>query len=188
MRQALTEQNSDDSDTLYARKSGPMDPEMREDARETFLAELKKSDNVTQACAKAGINRDTAYYWREQDTDFAQAWQQAKEEFNDTVRSAIFQRGVEGWEEPVVSMGKPVFIGEDEQGKPKLLTVRKYSDSLLLALAKSRMPEFREKQTIDLKAQFSQMAEQAKEGLLADLASAIANEDQESSDQQPPDA
>ena len=102
--------------------------------------------NVRAACMSAGVDRSTVYYWQEVDTEFSLKFNIASEEANDVIRAELFRRAVQGYEKPVVSMGKMVY----HDGKP--LTERVYSDSLLSLLAKSRMPEFRDKQSMDLNA------------------------------------
>ena len=59
------------------------------------------------------------------------------------------------------------------------LLIHKWSDRLASLYAKSNLPEYKEKQQIDLNAQITTMADNAKDELLAGLAAAIANEDQE---------
>jgi hypothetical protein len=94
----------------------------------------------------AGIERRLVYYWQEHDETFALKFQVAEQEANDVIRAELFKRAVQGIEKPVVSMGKVVY----QDGKP--LMERVYSDNLLSLLAKARMPEFRDKQSVDLHA------------------------------------
>jgi hypothetical protein len=185
--------NSDKLTTITRawRLGGPMTAAQRKEAKELFLAYLKTTPNVSAACDHAFISRDTAYKWREKDQKFAEGWREAIERLNDVARSSIFQRGILGWEETVVSNGQVVYEMEpvldkngeqvNEKGKPKMrrgkpLTVRKWSDQLAIAYAKANLPEYKERQQIDLNAQITDMAESAKDELLADLAAAIANE------------
>lgn len=65
-------------------------------------------------------------------------YHQAEQIANDRLRREILRRGVEGWLEPQFSAGK------------NMGNVRKYSDTLLIFLAKARMAEFKEKQTLDV--------------------------------------
>ncbi|MGZ3603296.1 MAG: hypothetical protein ACXVDF_25560, partial [Ktedonobacterales bacterium] len=80
-----------------------------------------------------GVTTATIYNWRKADEEFRLAWEWAHQEANDTIRREISRRAIEGWDEPVYQGGKLVGY------------TRKYSDSLLTFLAKSRMPEFRER-------------------------------------------
>jgi hypothetical protein len=66
--------------------------------------------------------------WK-RDPDFAARWADALEEACDALEAEARRRAVEGVEEPVVSAGKLV------------CTVRRYSDTLLLALLRAHRPE-----------------------------------------------
>jgi len=122
-----------------------MQPDKKKEAKKKFIEVFKKEANVSVACQASGIARKTAYQWRKEDNKFAEEWDSSVEVSNDVIRKAIFWRAVDGWEEPLVSAGKVV---RDEYGDA--MHVRKYSDPLLQFLAKSRMPEFREKQNVDV--------------------------------------
>lgn len=122
-----------------------MMPDRRKEVKKRFIEVFKKEANVSAACQVVGIAPKTAYEWRKVDKNFAEEWDDALNVSNDIIRKTIFGRAVDGWEEPLVSAGK---IVRDEYGNP--MTVKKYSDPLLQFLAKSRMPEFREKQSVDV--------------------------------------
>ena len=102
-----------------------------------FLATFERSANITESCKVAGIDRSTFYDWLEKYETFSLLYNQAKEIANDAVRAEIHRRGIEGYTEQVVIGGK-------------VQTVHKYSDTLLIFLAKARMPEFREKQQVEV--------------------------------------
>lgn len=163
--------------------------------KEKFLEALRQDSTVSLACEVAGIARKTVYRWREQSKTFAEAWDDAVEHCRDVARSSIYQRGIIGWDEPIVSMGqvvcemavmagddgKPMF---DKRGKPIMLpgnpmTVHKWSDSLAALYAKANLPEYKDKPQVNLNAQLSDLAEQAKNELLADLAASISHENQD---------
>ena len=103
-----------------------------------FLQAFADHANVLLAARAAHINRTTVYVWLEKDEDFSFAFNQAKEDAKDVLRAEIYRRAVEGWDEPVFSAGKLA-------GK-----VRKYSDTLLIFHTKALMPEYREKQQLDV--------------------------------------
>jgi hypothetical protein len=113
-------------------------------AQDKFLAIFAATANVAASCLQAEIDRATVYKWQEHDAPFSVRYHQAELDAQDVVRAAIQRRGVEGWEEVVVSHGKVVYF----KGKP--LTIRKYSDACLLALAKARVPEYRDKVDVTL--------------------------------------
>ena len=103
-----------------------------------FLEAYAEQCNVLLAARSAGINRVTVYRWLEHDEDFSFAYNQAKEDAKDTLRAEIYRRAVEGWDEPVYQLGK--YRG----------VVRKYSDTLLIFHSKALMPEYREKQSLEV--------------------------------------
>lgn len=160
------------------RLGGPMSAVQRKEAMSLFIEELKRTHNVTLACDQAGIARKTVYGWREKDAIFADQWEDAVERTKDNARMSIYQRGVTGWDEPIVAQGK---VAVDEFGNR--LLIHKWSDSLAALYAKANLPEYKDKQQIDLNAQITTMAETAKDELLADLAATIANEDKKQSSQ-----
>lgn len=170
-----------------------MKAEERKLAKAAFLASLQTDPSVSLACDEAQISRDTAYRWKEQDGAFSKAWDVALERTKDVARSSIYRRGILGWDEPLVSMGQPVYLEEpilDEDGRPelngngdvlttsKLLTVHRWSDTLAVTYAKANLPEYKEKPQVNINAQLADLAEQAKAELLADLAASLGHEDQ----------
>ena len=129
-----------------ARRPGKkLTKEERQQTQEKFLKSFAMTANVRAACMAAGISRTTIYEWQEKDETFSLRFKQAELDANDIIRAELFRRAIQGYEKPVTSLGRQV-IGED--GKP--LMERVYSDNLLSLLAKARMPEFREKQQIEV--------------------------------------
>ncbi len=92
------------------------------------------------------------------------------------------------YESVLDSEGKPMLDGKNKpimkRGKP--LTIHKWSDSLAALYARANLPEYKEKQQIDLNAQITTIAETAKAELLADLAATMTNEDKDTVNQQEP--
>ena len=134
--------------TPHTRIKSPRDgrklsAEEKRATQELFLKTFSQTANVKLSCLAAKISRNAVYAWLEKDEQFSLRYHQAELDANDTIRAEMYRRGVHGVEEPVVSVGKLVYV----DGKP--LTVKKYSDNLLSLLAKSRMPEFREKQQVE---------------------------------------
>lgn len=124
--------------------------------RSRFLAELAATGNVTHSAKVAVVNKQTVYNHRMQDGDFAAAWADAIEESNDNLEAEARRRAVDGVDEPVVYQGELMgsWVGPD--GKPATketdgarfipLTVKKYSDVLLIFLLKANRPQkFRER-------------------------------------------
>jgi len=109
----------------------------KRDKQALFLASFARNANVLLSAHLAGVSRQMVYKWLEHDEDFSFAYNQAKEDANDVLRAEIYRRGHDGFDEQVLVNGK-------------LHTVHKYSDTLLIFLAKARMPEFREKQSLEV--------------------------------------
>jgi hypothetical protein len=93
--------------------------------REVFLATLTQAGNVSQACRTAGIGYTTVYKWREEDSDFAAAWEVALKQAVDRLEGEAWRRAVEGVEKPVYQQG--VMVG----------TVTEHSDRLMEVLLKA---------------------------------------------------
>lgn len=169
--------------------------------KEKFLAFLREDPTVSLACESIDMARKSVYEWYKKDKKFAEEWDDAIERARDVGRSSIYKRGIIGWEEPMVSMGKVVYEDEpvldakgkqkqDSRGRPMTqqgakVMVPKYSDGLALAWAKANLPEYKDKQQIDITAQIVDMAEQAKNELLADLAAHIHEDKKQETDNNP---
>jgi hypothetical protein len=99
-----------------------------------FLAELARTGVVLTACKKARIGRTTAYKIRDEDEEFAAAWDAALDDAADEMEEEAHRRAVKG-------VLKPVY-----QGGKKVGSIREYSDTLLIFLLKGAKPEkFRER-------------------------------------------
>lgn len=99
------------------------------DWKEVFLAALRKSPNVSAAARKAGYTRQWVYKLRQEDEEFAAAWDDALAEAMDEAEGEIYRRAVRG-------VVRKVFYRDQI-----IDTVREYSDTLLIFLAKAHRPE-----------------------------------------------
>jgi hypothetical protein len=108
--------------------------------QERFLKALADTGNVTDAVSVAGTSRTRVYELRKVNPAFASAWDEAEEIAVDGLEAEARRRGVVGVLEPLVSAGKVV---HDDEGEP--ITIRRYSDHLLLALLRAHRPPRREK-------------------------------------------
>jgi hypothetical protein len=98
-------------------------------AKVTVTNLLAAGSSITDAAKAVGRSRRTLHEWRDRDPKFAEAWADAIESGTDQLETEARRRAVEGVDEPMVSAGKLV------------CTVRKYSDTLLLALLRAHRPE-----------------------------------------------
>lgn len=123
------------------KRGGPLSPKRREAAQAAFLAAYAETGIITSAAQTAGVNRTTIYEWQEHDETFALRFKQAEAVSNEVIRAEIHRRAVTGWDEPVYQLAKYAGV------------VRKYSDTLLIFEAKRRMPEYRDKQQVEISGQ-----------------------------------
>jgi len=59
-----------------------------------FLTTLRDTANVRLACSQAGITRQAAYQRKQDDADFAAAWEEAHEESIDTLEAVARSRAI----------------------------------------------------------------------------------------------
>lgn len=121
-----------------------------------FLEEFAKHGIVSLACKAAGVQRSAVYRWKEQSDTFLFRFNQAFETAKDNIRAEVYRRAHDGVQEPVWQLGK--YCGQ----------VTRYSDTLLIFHAKMLMPEYRDKQQVELTGSLE--LHKAKESLLAKLA------------------
>lgn len=73
-----------------------------------FLRALSELGSVRDACALVGLSKTSAYRLRTLSSAFAEAWDKALEMVAPILEQAAFERGVEGWDEPVFYLGEIV--------------------------------------------------------------------------------
>jgi hypothetical protein len=106
------------------------------DRRERFLELLADTGNVSRSARLIGTTPKSVYLLRRRDDAFRAAWEEAEDIAADRLEEEARRRAIEGDEEPVVSGGQLVL---DPDGAP--VTVRRYSERLLITLLKARRPE-----------------------------------------------
>lgn len=116
-----------------------MPPKVTDATRETFLAALSETGNVTMAASAAGLSRQSLYRHRKTDQAFAEAWAEAERIGVEAMEDEAKRRAFAGYEEPVYQGGRRV--GE----------IRRYSDTLATLLLKAHAPEkYRERSDVHL--------------------------------------
>lgn len=106
---------------------------------EPFLEALRELGQVAAACRAAGVGRSLAYLHRQDDPEFAEAWDDAVQSGLDHLEEEAARRAVKGVERPVFHKGQPVG------------TVKEYSDTLLIFLLKGGRPEkYRDNHKVEL--------------------------------------
>ena len=104
-------------------------PQQAARRRRKFLDELAETGNVTHSCRVAAIPYNTAYKWRREIQEFAEAWDDALEMAADKLEKEAMRRAYEGVDKPVFQNGRQVGV------------IRQYSDTLLIFLLKGCRPE-----------------------------------------------
>lgn len=130
-----------------------------------FCAALAETGIVGKACAAVDISRQTAYQWREQVPEFAEAWDKALRIGVSALEDEAHRRGFDGTLEPVFHQGA-------ECG-----AVRKYSDTLAIFLLKAHNPEkYRENSRVELagSVELKRMGDAEIDAEIAELAARVA--------------
>lgn len=143
-----------------------------------FCAALAETCNVGKACAAVGISRMTAYRWRDDDPAFAAQWDHALRIGVTALEDEASRRAFEGMNEPLTHQGQFTYLYEtrkgedgedildpvsntpkmfpvlDADGKHRVATIKKYSDTLAIFLLKAHNPDkYRENSKIELTGQ-----------------------------------
>jgi hypothetical protein len=115
------------------------------------MLSLAANGVVGIACTDAKVSADTAYRRRRGDPEFAQRWRVALNQAADILELEARRRAAEGVNEPVIHQGElcGTWVDEDGQQCNKQtegakfipLTVKKYSDTLLIFLLKGARPK-----------------------------------------------
>jgi hypothetical protein len=140
-----------------------------------FCAALAETCNVGKACAAVGISRWTAYHWRKEMPNFAEAWDDAMKAGVIGLEDEAHRRAFEGMDKPLTHLGQFSYLYRDakdddgnfiideatgkprkdpvldEHGNHKIAAVREYSDTLAIFLLKAHAPEkYRENSKVEL--------------------------------------
>lgn len=125
---------ADTSDT-HARVRGRQGQKHEPDWAPAFIEAFAEFGAVTAACGAAGISRQTAYERRKVDELFAAAWEDVEAMATERMEAEARRRAVDGWIE------REEFEIDDDGELHPTLTVRKFSDALLMFLLKARRPD-----------------------------------------------
>jgi hypothetical protein len=68
----------------------------RDTKKKRFIETLATQGTVSHAAQAAGVSRNTAYRWRQDDRDFASQWDEAHENAVDAVESVLYQKALSG--------------------------------------------------------------------------------------------
>jgi hypothetical protein len=118
-----------------------------------FLAAYASTGNITAAAKASGVHRSQHYDWLSLDPEYAIAFAAAHDEAADLLELEARRRALEGVQKPVIYQGELSFLPKlaggqvvtDDVGRPILsdvpLTIREYSDTLLIFLMKGARPQ-----------------------------------------------
>lgn len=93
-----------------------------------FFAAYSRTGNISQSCELSGLSVGTLLQWRKKDPSINERMSEAFEEFLDYAEGKIWNRAIEGWNEPVYQNGE--MVGEK----------RRYSDTLAIFMMKGHRP------------------------------------------------
>lgn len=116
-----------------------------------FLAALGEAGCVSTACRAVKRKRSWVYEVRKACPDFAEAWDDALDEYVDSLKEAAVERARDGTRELVTHQGAVVYVWLTPEGTvvpegtpgaaATPLVKRRYSDALLLRLLESGRPK-----------------------------------------------
>lgn len=137
-----------------------------------FCAALAETGVVARACKAVGISRQTAYEWKDEIPEFADAWERALKISVSAMEDEARRRACEGVDKPLTHQGQFTYLRDysaidpdtgqpyppmsapiltDADGNPRVATMKEYSDTLLIFLLKAHDPEkYRENMKVDL--------------------------------------
>src|SRR6266481_9938603 len=95
--------------------------------REKVIKEFRKVGRVDLACAAAGVDRTTHYWWMKNDPEYRKSFEEAREEACGLLEDEAVRRAYRGTLKPISIGGKIVMVTE-------------FSDQLLMFLLKCRNP------------------------------------------------
>jgi len=105
--------------------------------KETFLALVARGYTVTDSAKQIGFSRRAVYNHRDRDPDFAQAWNEAREEGKERLEAECRRRAM-GWAE----------TRYDKDGNA--YEVYRYSDNLLMFMLKKLDPSYRDSVNVNV--------------------------------------
>lgn len=112
--------------------------------KEKLLETFAKIGNIARSAQAAGVTRTMHYHWISADEKYAEGYKESLATFKDYLDFECSRRGVFGYDEPVVYQGQ-ISVHRDDKGEPIIdpqtnrptpVTVRKFSDTLLIVKMK----------------------------------------------------
>lgn len=102
-----------------------------------FFNEFARTGLLGHSARFSGVSPETIRRLRKEVPEFAELFEEAQNDYRESLEMEVHRRAVQGWDEPVYQKGE--MVG----------TIRRHSDSLLHAMLKRHIPEYRDKVTVD---------------------------------------
>jgi hypothetical protein len=118
---------------LAGRRSRGEAPRIGRDRLQRFFDGVEQTGNCAKAANAAGIDENVLKELREGDVEFDH---RVKTALRQSLEQKSTLLAIEGLFEPVITDGK---VARDDDGNP--IAVRRYSDTLLLALLRAEIPD-----------------------------------------------
>lgn len=115
-------------------------PRVTNEQLNEFLHHLRRSNNVSGSARLAGFDPHSARRYRDTDENFAEAWDDAVEEWRGSLMEAATLQGRDGYKEYVVSMGK-IVMDPSKPGEP--LFQKRYAPAVLIKLLQAEFANHR---------------------------------------------
>lgn len=103
-----------------------------------FLEHLSQTANVSASAEFAGITRTAVYDKKADDPEFSAAWEVAYRRGYEALEEEAQRRAFVGVLKPLYFKGRRVMDKDPETGKRGPVSVREYSDTLVVFLLKGR--------------------------------------------------
>jgi hypothetical protein len=97
--------------------------------KRNFLNAFARTGRIDRSADVVGMDSSLHYHWKKDDTEYAEAFKEAREIAAERLEDEATRRAYEG-------VLKPVFQGGKEVG-----VIREYSDTLLIFLLKGNIPD-----------------------------------------------
>ena len=118
--------------------------------KEAVVEAYRRSPSLRAACTAVDCPASTAYQWKNNDEEFAEALIEAREHYRDSLRE-MAQKRAEGVEKPVIYKGELMYKRDpldnslllDSNFEPIPLTECVHSDRILETLMTGNLPEHR---------------------------------------------
>lgn len=121
-----------------------------ERAKSKLLAAAADSPSLAAACRRCGVPRSAAAAAMRDDAEFGRSVEDALARAVGLAEETLFERAVEGWEEPVFYRGERVplrdpetgaVLRDHETGEPRYHTTRQVDNSLLQVYLRAAEPD-----------------------------------------------